>query len=133
MQALLELSFSSESKRFDCSNCEERTQKIRRCHESRWDFTGNDSNIFPIIINDGGQHWGFCPGKANWYPHITYLFRTLVITCELNQLPYEGCLTEQPDYIVSLLSWFAPTYNGLATAQRHGLLSNDKKKGIGAK
>ena len=131
MRALLEMSFSSSaSKRFNCKTCPTRTMKRRKCQTDRYDYDGNDATVFPIIVDEGGSYFGFCPGKANWYPGIVASFKTLVVCCELNKLPYAGSLMDQPNEVVELLSWFAPVYKGMATAQRHGLLSKKDKASL---
>ena len=124
--ALLEMQFSREAgKRFNCDTCREATKRLRRCAENRWNFTGNDSNVFPIEIRPKGRLYGFCPGKANWYPATVRMYQLLVVATELGVNPYPGALSEQPEDLVAVLSWFAPAYNNQVVPMRAGLASEE--------
>lgn len=67
--------------------------------------------MFPIQIRPGGAEFSYCPGKARWEPRYNDMFRMLVLATELQKLPYDGGLFEQPDWWIELASWFVPLYN----------------------
>lgn len=96
---------------FDCSTCPEKVQKIRRCGEDRSDFDHTDGAIWPMRLLDGGQAYGFCPGKATWDKEATHLYNILVLSYETKQLLYNGGIAKQPGWYIDLLSWFVTRYD----------------------
>jgi len=114
--ALIDLQFANHSelkkqgRNFDCSSCPLRIQKLRRCHEDRWDFTEDDAAFFPMSVEKGGAMYGFCPAKVNWDNEATTLFNTLVVALEYGKLFTNTDLINQPSWSVDLLAWFAVTY-----------------------
>ena len=136
--ALIDLNFAdhaklkSEGRNFDCSTCPSRIQKIRRCHEDRWDFTEEDAPYFPMPVNKGGNLYGFCPAKVTWDNQTTTLFNTLVVAIEYGTLFTNTDLIEQPNWSVDLLSWFAITYRQQVFASRVKMVLGDggKTKGV---
>ena len=69
-----------EGRNFNCLECPERIQKLRRCREEREDFTEVDNpSVFPMYVNRGGELYGFCPAKATWDPELASTFRLLMI------------------------------------------------------
>lgn len=89
--------------------CPLATQEKRRCWEDRWDFTAaDDATIFPIYVHQGGELYGFCPGKANRDPEVQQMFRVLLIAAETGVMLKPGGLDDQPEEFVSLLAWMIP-------------------------
>ena len=86
-------------------------QELRRCREDRWDFTAEDSNIFPIRIEEGGGLYGFCPSKATWDREAISFFELMVVAVETKNLLLEGGIADQPSWFISSLHWFAPEYD----------------------
>lgn len=137
MSALLDLSFADparlkkEGRSFDCSTCPAAVQKIRKCMESREDFTHKDSNQFPMPVFKGGRGYGFCPAKATWDQHIVGFYRILVLCAELQQFPDGRPLIEQDPELLEVLSWFIPRYNQNKFAQNASMIfgSSDDNKG----
>lgn len=128
---MLELHFADHGKlakkgrSFKCEGCPEAVQKIRRCREDRWDFTAEDSNVFPIQVHEGGGLYGFCPGKATWDHEATSLFELMTVAVEQKTLLVEGGLANQPHWFVSFLSWFGPTYDEQKFISRARMILGD--------
>lgn len=130
---MVEITFADDPKKFDCANCPAAIKRLRRCNEDRYDFTYKDNvSIFPIYAVKGGTAYGFCPGKANWYPHIHGLFKLLMLCAETGTPPYVGGWMDQPDSVVELLGWFIPMYDQLKFIQRAKMILGDgsKTKGL---
>lgn len=96
---------------FVCSECPKRVAQLRRCREDKWDFTSEDSNIFPIRIHDGGGLYGFCPGKVTGDHEAITIFEIMTVACEQKVLLNAGGLSDQPGWFVQLLAWFGPNYD----------------------
>lgn len=64
-----------------------------------------------MTINQGGIRYGFCPGKSSWDQIAVSFFQLFVVVMETQNLPFSGGVTEQPDWVVDFLGWFAPLYN----------------------
>lgn len=80
-------------------------------------------------IDDGGTEYGYCPGKATWDNEAVNLFRIMATCVELKQLPYSGGMLDQPDWVVELLSWFAPRYDSSKFTSRARMVLGDGKNG----
>ncbi len=103
-------------------------QRIRRCRESREDFTFSDGAIFPIKISDHGSEYGFCPSKATWEPIIADIFNLLLISAKTGQLLTNGGLENQPVWYIELLGEFLIKYDNLSFIQKAEMVlgSDDK-------
>lgn len=100
-----------EGRNFNCLECPERIQKLRRCREEREDFTEVDNpSVFPMYVNRGGELYGFCPAKATWDPELASTFRLLMIVAETGVMLKPGGLYDQPDWLIEALGWFLPKY-----------------------
>lgn len=114
--ALMELTFADHGKlkadgrNFNCAECPERVQRLRRCREEREDFTEADGAAFPMYVEKGGELYGFCPSKATWNPAIAETFRLLMISADTGAMLVTGGIYDQPDWFVEALSWFLPKY-----------------------
>jgi len=86
-------------------------QKIRRCHEDRWDFDHKDGAIWPMRVSIGGEFYGFCPGKVMRDPGVQELFKMMLVSVETGQLYVTGAIADQPDWFIDLLAWFTPLYD----------------------
>lgn len=86
-------------------------QKLRRCHEPRWDFEHTEGNIWPMRVQEGGDLYGFCPGKAFRDAEAMLTFRLLVVSAETGAMYNEGGISNQPEWFIDLLSWFLPVYD----------------------
>jgi hypothetical protein len=133
---LLELSFADHAKlkesgrNFDCSTCDEKVKKLRRCGEDREDFTfEKDKGPWPIYINQGGELYNFCPAKATWSYQVASIFRLLVISSETGAMIEEGGLNNQPSWFVEHLSWFAPRYHDYKFHQKANKILSSFAKG----
>jgi len=130
---LVEITFADDPLKFDCQNCPEAIRKLRRCNEDKFDFTYKDNvSIFPIYALKEGTPYGFCPGKASWFPHIHGLFKMLVLVSETGQPPYDGGWMGQPDRLVAMLGWFVPMYDQMKFIQRAKMILGDGSKTKGA-
>jgi len=121
---------------FNCETCPSNIQRIRKCREPRWDFTSEDSNIFPIYIQKGGPTFSFCPSKVARDDYETSeLYRTLVLCAEMKQFPYEGGMLEQPDWLIEQLMWFLTRYDDIKFTSRmsrvFGNSGEEKKQNSG--
>jgi hypothetical protein len=135
--ALLELSFANpaqlkkEGRVFDCANCPNSIQKIRRCKEDK-EFTAADGAIWPMYINKGGTMYNYCPGKATWDAQAAELFHRLVLMCEMKVFPRAGGIDDQDSDIIETLAWFLPKYDIHKFMQRAEMVlggdSSDGKK-----
>lgn len=114
---------------FDCSSCPLETQQLRRCREPRWDFTYKDGGLFPLYIEQGGNPYGFCPGKATWDRETTFLYQALVVSAETGIMIEQGSLLEQPEWWVDLLAWFLPAYSDQRFYSRARAILGDGKNG----
>jgi len=119
----MELAFSSDShKHFDCSKCRQSVKKLRKCETNRWDYTfEKDGNPFPMEVFKGGNLYGFCPGKAQWYSYLTNIYEIMASCCEMGVLPYSGGLLDQPEWFIRNIGWFSQRYQDLASVTRSGL------------
>lgn len=120
---------------FDCTNCKERIQKLRRCKEKRMDFTeADDPAVFPMYVSKGGQLFGFCPAKATWDREIMSIFKIAVIAAETGSQYSVGGLEDQPAWWIDLLSWFIPRYNDLKFRSRvRSVVGDGKTNGTDAR
>lgn len=110
----MELSFAppERAKVFLCSKCPIETQKLRRCRESREDFTYKDNgSVFPIMVTRDGEQFSFCPGKATWDHTVSSIYSALMITAETGNLWNSGGISGQPQWFIELLSIFLIRYN----------------------
>lgn len=110
----MELNFAppDRAKSFQCSKCPPETKKLRRCAESREDFTHKDNaGVFPIMVTKDGEQFGFCPAKATWDPSIVSVYNCLVISTETGNLWNRGGISDQPGWFIELLSIFMVRYN----------------------
>ena len=130
---MLELTFAdkenidSKSRNFICSKCDPQTISRRRCKEDRWDFNSNDSNIFPIRIDENGPLFGFCPGKATWDHILQMEFEELVLIAESGQLPKSGGLEKQDLQLIEDLKWFLPKYDNVKFFRRMAMIFGKSK------
>lgn len=117
---------------FDCEGCPERTQKQRRCRESREDFTSEDNRngqyVFPIRLHEGGEAYGFCPAKATWDPDVADILNILTICAEMGQMPYEGGVFEQPEWFVDMLGWFIPKNDLMKFSSKADMILGGEEK-----
>jgi hypothetical protein len=113
IEALLELQFAAPDKaeRYRCHKCPDSVKAIRRCQESRTDFTDEDGVIWPMRVQDGGALFSFCPGKATWYADASLLYNALMLCAETSTHWETGGLAVQPIWWIDLVSWFVPRYN----------------------
>lgn len=103
---------------------------MRKCKVDRFDFTEEDNpSLWPMRINDGGTEYGYCPGKATWDNDAVNQFRLMSVCVELKQLPYVGGMLDQPDWVVELLSWFAPRYDSAKFSSRARQVLGDGNNG----
>jgi len=110
----MELSFAppERAKVFHCSKCPIETQNLRRCRESREDFTYKDNgSVFPIMVTREGEQFSFCPGKATWDHTVSSIYGALTITAETGNLWNIGGISDQPEWFIELLSIFLMRYN----------------------
>jgi hypothetical protein len=78
-------------------------------------------------VYKGGAKYGYCPGKAQWYPYLRKIYDMLVVCCELGKLPYDGAIMDQPRAVIETLSWFSRKYNTLSAATRSGTMGKLEK------
>lgn len=101
--------------------------------EEREDFTKDDNKpgnyVFPIRLHNGGEGYGFCPGKATWCSETMELMTLLQIAHETGMMPYPGGIYEQPDWFVDLLGWFIPKVDLMKfTCKADMILGGEKPK-----
>lgn len=99
-----------DGRSFNCATCPQKIKTLRRCAEDRDDFTEVDGTIWPMIIETGGTHFGFCPAKAAWDVEAMGMFRLLGLAAETGNMYEAGGLSNQPDWFIDLASWFIPLY-----------------------
>jgi hypothetical protein len=75
------------------------------------DFTEADGAIWPMYVEQGGESYGFCPGKATWDFEAASTFKMLIISAETGRMIEEGGLYDQPDWWIDLLASFLPRYD----------------------
>ena len=110
----MELSFAppERAKVFQCSKCPLETQKLRRCRETREDFSYKDNgSVFPIMVTREGEQFSFCPGKATWDHTVSSVYSSLMICAETGNLWNSGGISDQPMWFIELLSIFLMRYN----------------------
>lgn len=100
---------------------------MRRCKEDRWDFSEEDSNVFPMYVHQGGTLYGFCPAKATWDNESTELYKTLIVSRECGIMLTKGGLLEQPAWFIDVLSWFTTRYDHEKFASRARMILGDGK------
>jgi len=71
---------------------------------------------------------------VTWDHEAAGLFEVMVVAAEQKVLLTSGGISEQPFWFVSLLSWFAPTYDSMKFAARARMIlgdgsTPDKKRG----
>ena len=108
---------------------------MRRCGKDdgkdrdRWDFTVKDANFFPMYVFQGGNMYGFCPGKATWDMETLWLFKLLIVSAESGTLLCSGGIAEQPSWFINMLSWFLPIYDNAKFAMKAKSILGDGKNG----
>lgn len=133
--ALVELSFADHAKlktqgrSFTCEKCSDKIKQLRRCQEDREDFTEKDGSLWPIQIENGGELFGFCPGKASWDNEIIARYKILTIAAESGSINLcRGGINDQPDWWIDALSWFLPRYSSNQFSSRAKMILGDGKK-----
>jgi hypothetical protein len=82
-----------------------------------------------MYINQNGEKYGFCPGKATWDTEATEIYSLLLISAETGNLIYAGGIADQPAWFIDLLSWFLPRYDNMKfVAKADMILGGDSKK-----
>jgi hypothetical protein len=118
----------SDGRSFSCSDCKDSIKKLRRCSEDREDFTAEDGSFWPIQISQGGELFGFCPGKATWDIEVVSIFRLLIVCAETGNINLiNGSITEQPSWWIEVISWFVPLYKQIQFGQRVKMILGDGK------
>ena len=118
----------TEARPFNCATCPKKIQKLRRCMEDRWDFTSDDSMIFPMQIANGGALYSFCPAKSTWDLETRNVFNILMISAETGQLYRDGGIINQPEWFITLLSEFIPVYDKIKFTNKAQMILGDGKK-----
>lgn len=103
--------------------------KIRRCKESREDFTAEDDPRFPISLYEGGRGYGFCPAKATWDQQLALQYRIMVLVAETGNMPDGKSILDQDPELLETLGWFIPTYKQLVFAHNAKCILGDGGKG----
>jgi len=116
---------AKKGRNFNCAKCPQVVQDKRRCWEDRYDFTAEDSNIFPIRIHEGGSLFGFCPAKVTRDSEAIFLFNTLIVACETGAMLTDGGISRQPRWFIHLLSWFLPAYDTSKFMQKAQMIMGD--------
>ena len=63
-----------------------------------------------MYVEQGGELYGFCPGKATWDTEAVKLYEYMLLFTETG-VPYQsGGLRDQPDWFVQNAAWFVPLY-----------------------
>lgn len=129
ISALLELQFGDQerAKDFRCTKCPASVQKLRRCHEDRWDFGEADGAFWPIQISKGGELYSFCPGKATRDFEAVSLYNAVVLTAETGALWEGGGISNQPAWYMELVTYYVPLYNELRFISRAKMVLGDGK------
>jgi hypothetical protein len=118
-----------DGRSYDCSSCPDRLKKLRRCAESREDFTEADGSLWPIILFAGGDSYGFCPAKASWDHEAVMTFKLLILASETGKLNLiSGGIYDQPDWWIDNLTWFVPKYKHTQFVTRAQMILGDGKK-----
>ena len=112
---------------FDCATCPVKVQKIRRCHEDRWDFDEEDASHFPMQVEKGGMTYGFCPAKSTWDHETKNVFNLLMLTAETGVMYRSGGLTDQPEWYLDLLEFFIPLYDKIKFTSKARMILGDPK------
>jgi hypothetical protein len=130
IMALLELQFAEadRAKTFRCTTCPASIQKLRRCHEERFDFTEADAPFWPIQITKGGELYNFCPGRATRDFEAVSLYNAIMLTAETGALWEDGGISSQPAWYMDLVSAYVPLYNELRFSSRARMVLGDGKK-----
>lgn len=131
IEALLELQFAEpdRAKQFQCQTCPNSIKKIRRCEESREDFTMEDGNIWPMRVQEGGSLFGFCPAKASRNPMALLNFKALMVCFQTGLHWQIGGISEQPEWWIDLVYWFTSRYDDLRFYSRAKAILGDGKNG----
>lgn len=131
IRALLELQNapSDRAAQFRCSSCTQSIKTLRRCEETRLDFTEKDGPFWPIQIQKGGDLYGFCPGKATWDSRAAVMYKALVV-CERTGAHWqEGGIADQPDWWIDLISEFLPAMDDSRFYSRARAILGESKQG----
>lgn len=84
-----------------------------------------------MYVNQGGELYGFCPGKSTWDAEATNLLNILLISAETGALLYNGGIANQPDWFIELLAWFLPKYDQMKFSSKADMiLGGDKKEAL---
>jgi hypothetical protein len=130
IRALLELQNAPADRvaQFRCSSCPDSVKKLRRCQEERFDFNENDGSFWPIRIQQGGDLYGFCPGKATWDARASVLYKALIV-CDRTGIHWQsGGLADQPDWWVDIVAEFLPHIEESRFYSRARAILGDGKK-----
>lgn len=82
-------------------------------------------------VREGGELYGFCPGKATWDANAAHLFRLLCLTALTGVFYSSGGLKDQPNWYVELAAWFVPCYDNMKFYNRAEAILGDNSKGKG--
>ena len=82
-----------------------------------------------MTVSKNSQGFGFCPGKATWDSEAVSIFRMLMVSFEYKVLPFSGAVSDQPHWMISLLSVFASRYDGAKFTSRAKMILGDSSNG----
>lgn len=129
ISALLDLQMGSPEKvkQYSCASCPPSIKKLRKCDSPRLDFGPEDDSFWPIRIIDGGELYGFCPGKATWDQRTSVLYSSLIVCAETGLHWQSGGIADQPAWWMELCAWFLPRFNEMRFYQRARAILGDGK------
>lgn len=90
---MIDLRFAKpeDTKKFSCKGCPKETKKLRKCETDDFNLKAK------IRVDRPGAYYGFCPGKATWYPEMVALVEECRVALETGILPKEGSFEEQSE------------------------------------
>lgn len=91
------------------------------------DFTEADGAQWPMYVEQGGEMYNFCPGKATWDHEASAIFRMLIICAETGKMIEDGGLYDQPDWWIEMLAVFLPRYDNQKFSSRAKMILGDPK------
>jgi hypothetical protein len=76
---------------------------------------------------EGGQLFGFCPGKATWDYETIAIYDVLVIAAKTGAMWDVGGISDQPQWFVGMLGWFLPLYDTVSFLSKVRTVLGDGK------
>jgi len=108
---------AKDKKIHDCAVCPAAQKAQRKCGEPGFE----NSKTARFRVDERGQKFTFCPGKATWYADIVKTYQECSLAFHTGILPREGHFSDQSELFVECYQAFVESY----TERRYGRVWQD--------